>query len=1104
MTAALRALLAALALATCLPARAVEAPALEVPDAALIEQRLTAAKADASLAEADRAAVVAQLQAAEQFRRQALGQQAEHAAVLRAVRAAPGRIAALRNEAAPAAVPPAAAADLATLGAALADAQAALDAALGEQDAADRRAQALSQAPLTLQPELAQARADLQALDTADRGPPPASGELAEAQALARTAQRAALRAGIALREERLRTVEIRRELAQAERDAAERRASAAQDRVDALSARLSAARQALARQELDDARALVERTADAHPLIRDTAARQADLTRELAGVLQADDLTGAAIDATQARQAEIETLLRTTQAQLELAELSGTLAQALHDRRLRLPRPDDYRREAVARNRDIGEARLRQLDLGERRRELVLPFQRASTLLEQAKAAPAEQGALRQQLGSLLRGEANLVGRLDDAYARRIALLSDLDRRQQQLLLAANSYAELLDRRLLWTPDVDPLGRGSLHTWRAGLRTLAQPARWAELPAALVTALATRPWAATVLLLPLALLGCRTRLLRGEQAHALRLADIYRDSAWLTARALVYSALRAAPWSLALYLLGRLLAAGAGEGSLAGASGAALSGIAAWVFMLAFLLDIARNGGVLDLHYQWRTQTRKLLRRQMLRLRLLAVPAGLLVLLGERLAQPALRATVGRLAFIVLSLALAAFLWRTVHPQRGAPAGYLAERPTSKAWRWRRIWHPVLVLIPLLPAALAAAGFYYAALQLQGRLVATAGWLLGVLLIGYLVLRALAVARRRLTLKQTLAPEAPDGPVPIEQLDVEAVDEQVRSLLGFGFSLAVLGVLLWVWADLLPALRSLDQVVLWRYRLGSDAEAATGAVTLLSLLLAGGVALLTVLGARNLPGALEIAVLQRLDMDAGARYAAITVTRYIIVTVGVLVTVNLLGLEWSKAQWLVAALGVGIGFGLQEIIANFISGLIILGERPFRVGDTVTVGGVSGKVARIRIRATAITDFDRKELIVPNKTFITEQFVNWTLSDQTLRLTIKVGVAYGSDTQRVCDILAACANADPRVVADPAPQILFMAFGESSLDFELRAYVHQPDDRLLAMHGLHMAIDLAFRQAGIEIPFPQRDLHLRSVDARAGQALGGSLPPAA
>lgn len=1105
MRAWLRGLLAALAtLATLSLGIAAPAAATDpaAPDAAAIEQRLATVNADTTLSEADRSAVAGELQAALRQLQQAASRQAEREALAATVRAAPARITAARAERAPSLPAPPATADLATLGAALAEAQSNLEAALTEQAAADRRVQALGQAPLTLPEDLAKARAALQELGPDEATAPAGSGPLADAQAQARAARRAALQARIALHEEQLRSVEIRHELAQAERDGAERRATALQDHVDALSARVSAARQTMARQELADAEALVASTADAHPLIRDSAARQAELTRELASVLQADDRTGAGVDRTQAQLAEIEALLRAAQAQLELAELSGTLARALHDRRLRLPRPADYRREAALRNRDIGEARLRQLGLGERRRQLGLPYQEARARVREADPpiAPEQQASLQQQLGSLLRAEGKLVERLDDAYGRRIALVSELGRRQQQLQQVAQTYADLLDRRLLWTADIPVFGGAVLETLPPALDTLLSPARWAELPAALVTAIATRPASALALTVPLVLLALRRRLARQEQTDALRLADIHRDSAWLTVRALAYGALRAAPWPVTVYLLGRLLWSGAGEGSFAEAWGAVLSGLAAWVFLLAFVRDIARRGGVLDLHYQWRADTRQLLRRQVMRLRLLAVPSGMLVMLGEWLAQPALRASVGRLAFLVFSLTLAAVLWRTLDPRRGAPAAYLAARPGSRLRRWQRVWHPLLTALQLVPAALALGGFYYAALELQRRLAESGSWLLAVLFVYYLVLRALAVAQRRLRLKQALASQTGDqDDAARERLDIEAVDDQARSLLGFVFSVAVAGVLLAVWADLLPALQSLDDIVLWRYHLGSDAGAATGAVTLLSVLLAAGAGAVTVLASRNLPGVLEIAVLQRLDMDAGARYAAITVTRYVIITAGVLATVNLLGLEWSKAQWLVAALGVGIGFGLQEIIANFISGLIILGERPFRVGDIVTVGGVSGNVTRIRIRATTITDFDRKELIVPNKTFITEQFVNWTLSDQILRVVIKVGLAYGVDTAAAQKLLLDVVSANPRLLPEPAPQVLFTAFGDSALEFEVRVHVRTLQDSVPARHELLMAINEALRKAGIEIPFPQRDVHLRSVSAPAAQALGGN-----
>jgi len=152
-------------------------------------------------------------------------------------------------------------------------------------------------------------------------------------------------------------------------------------------------------------------------------------------------------------------------------------------------------------------------------------------------------------------------------------------------------------------------------------------------------------------------------------------------------------------------------------------------------------------------------------------------------------------------------------------------------------------------------------------------------------------------------------------------------------------------------------------------------------------------------------------------------------------------------------------------------------------------------VGGVSGNVARIRIRATTITDFDRKELIVPNKTFITEQFVNWTLSDQILRVVIKIGLAYGVDTAAQA-AAAGRGRANPRLLREPAPQVLFTNFGDSALEFEVRVHVRTLQDSVPARHELLMAINEALREAGIEIPFPQRDVHLRSVGPQAEQVL--------
>ncbi|MCB1086567.1 MAG: mechanosensitive ion channel, partial [Verrucomicrobiae bacterium] len=224
------------------------------------------------------------------------------------------------------------------------------------------------------------------------------------------------------------------------------------------------------------------------------------------------------------------------------------------------------------------------------------------------------------------------------------------------------------------------------------------------------------------------------------------------------------------------------------------------------------------------------------------------------------------------------------------------------------------------------------------------------------------------------------------------------------------------------------------------------------------------------------------------------------------VIAVAAAMAFQSLGLDWSQFGWIAAALSVGLGFGLQEVVANFVSGLILLFERPIRVGDIVTVAGVDGVVSRIRIRATTITNWDRKEFVVPNKEFVTGTLMNWTLSSPVTRLVFPVGIAYGSDTDQAQKILLKIARTHSQVMSDPEPTAVFEQFGDSTLNFTLRCFVPSPDVRLLTTHEINTEINRRFAEAGIEISFPQRDLHLRSVDpavsARIFKLNGGDPQP--
>jgi potassium efflux system protein len=245
----------------------------------------------------------------------------------------------------------------------------------------------------------------------------------------------------------------------------------------------------------------------------------------------------------------------------------------------------------------------------------------------------------------------------------------------------------------------------------------------------------------------------------------------------------------------------------------------------------------------------------------------------------------------------------------------------------------------------------------------------------------------------------------------------------------------------------------------------------------------------------------MERSWLAKARMERSARESLVTFTGYLGVGIAIVVGLMVAGVDFTGLAIIFGALSVGIGFGLQNVVNNFVSGLILLFERPIRTGDWIQVGSTEGYVRKISIRSTLIETFDKANVIVPNSELISAQVTNWILRDSVGRLSIPIGVAYGSDTGLVERVLLEVANAHPDVIKNNPEyraRVVFMNFGESSLDFQLRAYVPDVDRRLRISSDLRFAIDRAFRANGIEIPFPQRDLHIRS-----GSFISGPAPAA-
>jgi len=250
------------------------------------------------------------------------------------------------------------------------------------------------------------------------------------------------------------------------------------------------------------------------------------------------------------------------------------------------------------------------------------------------------------------------------------------------------------------------------------------------------------------------------------------------------------------------------------------------------------------------------------------------------------------------------------------------------------------------------------------------------------------------------------------------------------------------------------------------------------------ALLILGGFFIISKIVERGVQNALK-----NKAMDPGIKGSIERFSRYLTVVIGVFVSVDTIGISLTSIAALGAVLMVGVGFGLQNIAQNFISGIIILLERPIKQGDIVVVGGVSGKVRDIRVRSTVIETRDDVAIIVPNSQFIAEQVINDSFSGHKIRKTLKVGVAYGSDVEKVTQILMKIASEHKEVLKDPDSKVLFMDFGNSSLDFELRFWVSELWATDAILSDLRYAIDLEFRNGGVTIPFPQRDLHIKSCE---------------
>ena len=862
-------------------------------------------------------------------------------------------------------------------------------------------------------------------------------------------------------------------------------------------------------RQEIQQAQ---ENAAGKHPLIQRYADQNAEFGNRLASLVDEAKQATLALEQTVSRKDVVRQNQEQVQQQIIIGSLDDRPGRLLQKQRSQLPKLGELRRKVEKRRTQIATTRLESYQVESQRQELqaTLELEQFGELKPQ-QMEESEWLQIRPELVKLLEKRLVLLNKLRAAYSRLEKSLSDLSAQQLQLTDRVEQYRALLDRHLLWIPSTNRINSRTLQDAATGLGWFFSAEHGQRVVEGLVNGFQRYPYRVILLgVLLVLLLRNRRGMYQTLEQIAPAVGNVTQDSFLNTVKAFLITFLLALPWPLLMAGTSWWLAKGS-DATFIDAVTIGLRRVATFFLVIQVLRYLFIQNGLAEVHFRWNRETGNLIRHHLQWLVPSLIPLAFVVGTFELVDEEAYTNSLGRLALTAFLLVTALFFHRILNPWNGIP-------PATHAAATRRLgraWYPLALGSMLGLTILVFEGYYYSALNLERMLFTSLFAGILVYLVYQLMMRWLLVAERRLALarakaKRQAAQEAREAKeaadaagegVPelteFESVNLATINEQTRRLLRVGTGLLYAVLLYLIWEQLIPALGWLNTVTLWQYQGSGDQ------LTMISLwdgLLALIFLLLTLIAGRNLPGLLEIALLQPLNLDLGNRYAVSTMSRYTIYAGGSLLVLNLLGLQWSDVQWLVAAMGVGLGFGLKEIFANFFSGILILFERPIRIGDTVTIGDISGTVSRIRIRATTITDWDNKELVVPNKNFITDPLINWTLSDPITRIVIRVGIAYGSDTDKAHRIMTEVVDKHPDVLKDPPATIFFIGFGESSLDFDLRVFVSDNLKRMPLLHSLHMSLNRALAEGGIEIPFPQRDLHLRSVDPKID--LGGNSPP--
>jgi potassium efflux system protein len=938
------------------------------------------------------------------------------------------------------------------------------------------------------------AREELLALESASTS----SDDNDEALALRslNTARQDALESGIAALEAESRSYEDRRELLTTQQDLALRRQALVTAHAAGLRSLVEAQRLAKREAEAQAAAAALRELRFSHPALKALAERESELTQTgLELESQVADTTRRLAEV-EAESESIRTQRENVREKLDKLGFTNVLGLLLRRHKAELPSLTTSLR-TTADQEALDDIQLLLLELEEERSDLTNLDGWVTDQL--VGVDPAPHFPDRESLADALREAAAAYRtRLDDllgAAQARFDQLVSLDLEQRLLENRVSEYDEFISERILWIPDADALGKEELAALPGDIAWLFSAEAWSPLWRALGNSFSERPTRDTLVALTLLGLLALRPLVRRRLTILAERADAPRATIAPTLRALFHTLVAAAILPAILWGIGWRFELQT-EVEVTGGS---LQQIALLILPFTLMAAISLPAGLGERHFGWPEAACGMLRKHTVAMLLFVAPLLVTVMLRESSGRPELEPTLGALGRMLFMAGLGVYLHKVLKRTGPLEAVLAATRKTKPTIRLRPLGHLLSIVIPVALLALLALGYSYAERVVAQNLLRTALMLMVLLLARGLSLRFLVLQRRRIERRQEAAAAEDEAS---RVVDVTRVSLQARQLIGSVlFVLVAIGS--WsIWDDVIPALGFFDSIELWERTLevvtqgvdGSESavERVVGMVSLTDLLFSLVLLALTAVAMRNLPGLLDVLMLSHLELMPGTVYAIKALVGYVLLLTGIVWSCSNIGLTWSQLQWFVASMGVGLGFGLQEVFANFISGIILLFERPVRVGDVVTVGQTMGVITRIQMRATTIRDWNRRELLVPNRRFIAEDVTNWTLSDAITRLVFPVAVAPGTDKALVKKLLDEVVADVPEVLEEPPAYAICLGYEEGLLRFELRLYLASFGERLSVTDNVNCGIDDRFGKAGVQVAPPRQEIMV--------QEFGGNL----